>query len=130
MNPQRLDDYLGHRLEAAQLACSYVEGLNEEAFAIDKRTQQAVMLNIIVLGEAATKISIDFPDFAARYADLQWKSMRGMRNGSRTAISTSISISSGGRSRRRCRRSWSGCSRFAASRPAISAPDTRCLLSC
>lgn len=80
MNPNRLDDYLGHMLESAQLACSYVEGSNREVFAADRRTQQAVILNVIVLGEAATKISQGYPDFIAQHADLPWKSMKGMRN--------------------------------------------------
>lgn len=67
-------------LDAVQLACSYVEGLNQEGFLADRRTQQAVMLNLVVIGEAATKLANDHPEFVARYPDVPWKSMRGMRN--------------------------------------------------
>lgn len=43
-------------------------------------TQQAVILNIVVIGEAATKLADEYPEFVARYPEVQWKSMRGMRN--------------------------------------------------
>lgn len=41
MNENRLSDYLDHMLEATQLACSYVEGMNKVDYLADKRTQQA-----------------------------------------------------------------------------------------
>lgn len=67
-------------LEAAQLACSYVADADKVVFLADKRTQQAVILNIIVIGEAATKISSEHPAFVAQHADIAWKNMKGMRN--------------------------------------------------
>jgi uncharacterized protein with HEPN domain len=33
-----LTDYLGHMLEAARLACFYIEGIEKEEFLTDKRT--------------------------------------------------------------------------------------------
>ncbi len=59
---------------------SYIEGLTKEDFLADKKTQQAVILNIIVIGEAATKIADESPEFAAKYPEVPWKQMRGMRN--------------------------------------------------
>ena len=56
MTLYRLPDYVDHMLEAAELACSYIEGMPKEDFLDDKRTQQAVVLNLIVIGEVATKI--------------------------------------------------------------------------
>jgi uncharacterized protein with HEPN domain len=61
-------------------ARSYVEGLGKSEFLGDKRTQQAVILNIMVIGEAATKLSDELPGFVAKYPQVEWKSMRGMRN--------------------------------------------------
>lgn len=52
----------------------------KEDFLADRKTQQAVMLNLIVLGEAATKIAVEAPEFAAAHPDLPWQQMRGMRN--------------------------------------------------
>jgi len=78
--PLRHNDYLDHMLEAIELIRSYVEGFSKEEFLADRRTQQAVILNIVVIGEAATKLADEYPEFVARYPDVQWKSMRGMRN--------------------------------------------------
>ena len=80
MSENRLIDYLGHMLEAAQLACSYVEDLDKDDFLADKRTQQAVILNIVVIGEAATKLVKDHPEFIGRHPDVPWRNMKGMRN--------------------------------------------------
>ncbi len=78
--PLRHNDYLDHMLEAIGLIRSYVEGFSKEDFLADRRTQQAVILNIVVIGEAATKLADEYPKFVALHPDVQWKSMRGMRN--------------------------------------------------
>lgn len=70
MTENRLPDYLDHIIEAASLVCSYVEGLNKEDFLADKRTQQAVILNFVVIGEAATKLLTDHAAFLAEHADV------------------------------------------------------------
>ena len=80
MTENRLPDYLDHMLEAALQACSYVEGLDKDDFLLDKRTQQAVILNLIIIGEAATKLLKDYNPFLDQYPDMPWRSMRGMRN--------------------------------------------------
>jgi uncharacterized protein with HEPN domain len=80
MNESRLGDYLEQIAEAARLARSYVERMNKAAFVADKRTQQAVILNLLVIGEAATKLLNEYPDFAQRHHAVAWKSMKGMRN--------------------------------------------------
>ena len=56
MNENRLPDYLDHMQQAAQDACSFVEGLDRANFLADKRTQQAVIMSLIIIGEAATKV--------------------------------------------------------------------------
>jgi len=80
MKTSRLHDYLDHMLEAAVLACSYVEGMAREDFDADKRTQQPVILNLIVLGEEATKLLKDEEVFANLHPEVPWRSMKGMRN--------------------------------------------------
>jgi len=80
MNPRRIADYLDHMLEAAFLACSYVEGLAKADFEEDKRTQQAVILNLIIIGEEATKVLKDDEVFANLHPQIPWRSMKGMRN--------------------------------------------------
>jgi uncharacterized protein with HEPN domain len=76
----RQADYISHMLEAVTLARSYVVGLGKADFLGDKRTQQAVILNIMVIGEAATKLSDEYPEIVAKFPQVEWKSMRGMRN--------------------------------------------------
>ncbi|HMN94789.1 MAG TPA: DUF86 domain-containing protein [Hydrogenophaga sp.] len=66
--------------QAAAYAISFVEGMGREDFFSDRRTQQAVVMSLIVLGEAATKIMDRYPEFAGANAHIPWRSMRGMRN--------------------------------------------------
>jgi uncharacterized protein with HEPN domain len=54
-------------LEAAQQACCYTEGLSKKDFIADKRTQQAVILKLVIIGEAATKLLKDY----SKFLDLQ-----------------------------------------------------------
>lgn len=80
MIPERSRAYLEHILNAIHLACSYVEGTQKEDFLLDSKTQQAVILNILVMGEAATKLATEYPDFVVLHPQVPWKQMRGMRN--------------------------------------------------
>lgn len=80
MTVNRLPDYLGHMRQAVADAQSFTEGMAQADFEDDKRTQQAVVMSLIVLGEAATKVMDHYPDFAAQHAAIPWRSMRGMRN--------------------------------------------------
>lgn len=80
MNENRLPDYLDHRIGAAKLACNYIEGMDKEDFLEDTRTQQAVILNLIIIGEAATKLLKDYGEFLDQHPEVPWRSMKGMRN--------------------------------------------------
>ena len=53
MTPSRAEDYVDHMLEAAQHALDYVNGISKSEFMADTRTQEAVIYNIFVIGEAA-----------------------------------------------------------------------------
>jgi uncharacterized protein with HEPN domain len=80
MNENRLPDYLEHMRQAATDACYFLDGLEKNDFLEDKRTQQAVIMSLIIVGEAATKIMDGYPEFILRHHQLRWHSMRGMRN--------------------------------------------------
>jgi uncharacterized protein with HEPN domain len=80
MNSNRLPDYLQHIREAAQDACAFTQDLTEERFLADKRTQRAVVMSLMMVGEAASKVVDQFPDFAQQHPEVPWRSMRGMRN--------------------------------------------------
>jgi uncharacterized protein with HEPN domain len=80
MNENRLSDYLDHMQQAATDACSFVEGLAKDDFLADKRTQQAVVMSLIIIGEAATKVMDGYAEFTEVHPEVPWRSMRGMRN--------------------------------------------------
>src|SRR3546814_1306366 len=75
-----LPDYLDHIQQAATDARSFVEGMAKDDFLADKRTQQAVIMSLIVIGEAATKVMDGYVEFTQAHADVPWRSMRNMRN--------------------------------------------------
>lgn len=77
---RRIAVFLRHMQEAAEQAISYVTSMTLESFKADKRTQQAVIFNVMVLGEAATKLCGKYPDFPDQHPDIAWNAMRGMRN--------------------------------------------------
>ncbi|NWD70976.1 DUF86 domain-containing protein [Pseudomonas gingeri] len=80
MSENRLPDYLEHMRQAATDACSFVEGLAKDDFLEDKRTQQAVVMSLIIIGEAATKVMDGYTEFTQAHAQVPWRGMRGMRN--------------------------------------------------
>lgn len=80
MSENRLRDYLDHIRQAATDACQFVDGLGKSDFQADKRTQQAVIMSLIIIGEAATKIMDGYASFVQEHPDIPWRGMRGMRN--------------------------------------------------
>ena len=65
MNDQSLPDYLAHIQHAAQDAFGSLQELSKEQFLSDRRTQNAVVMSLIIVGEAATKVMDLHPEFAA-----------------------------------------------------------------
>ena len=80
MSDNRLADYLDHMQQAATDACIFVEGMEKADFLEDKRTQQAVIMSPIIVGEAATKVMDGYTEFTETHTQVPWRSMRGMRN--------------------------------------------------
>jgi uncharacterized protein with HEPN domain len=76
----RLSDYLQHMTLAAQDACEFVDGLSKADFCNDKRTQLAVIMELIIIGEVATKVMDQHEAFARSNPAIPWRNMRGMRN--------------------------------------------------
>ena len=80
MSENRVPDYIDHIQQAATDVCSFVEGLGKADFPADKRTQQAVTMSLIIIGEAATKVMEGYAAFTLAHPELPWRNMRGMRN--------------------------------------------------
>lgn len=66
--------------QAARDACSFVEGIDKEEFLSDKRPQQAVIMSLVIIGEAATKVMDGHTEFTTTHPGIPWRNMRGMRN--------------------------------------------------
>ena len=80
MKPTRLPDYLQHIRQAAQEVCEFAAGKTREGFEHDARTQKAIEMNLVVIGEAASRVLEHYADFAQLHPGLPWRQMRGMRN--------------------------------------------------
>jgi len=70
---QRLDDIR----KAAASILAYTAGLDLATFARSRQTVDAVLWNFAIIGEAASNVP---PEVRARYPELPWQQMRGMRN--------------------------------------------------
>ena len=80
MSENRLPDYLDH-IPAGRNRCgSFIGRMAKDDSLADKRTQQAVIMSLIVIGEAATKVMDGYVEFHRAHADVPWRSMRNMRN--------------------------------------------------
>jgi uncharacterized protein with HEPN domain len=54
--------------------------MSKDDFLADKRTKAAVVMALIIIGEATTRILGRYPAFAARHPEISWQAMRAMRN--------------------------------------------------
>jgi uncharacterized protein with HEPN domain len=69
--------YLDDILDAIQRIETYTEGLDFEAFKSDLKTQDAVVRNLEIIGEAAGKLP---EDICALSAEIEWNKIVGLRN--------------------------------------------------
>ena len=79
-DPQRLGDYLRHILEAIDNIQSYTAGMDLSAFMADRKTQDAVIRNLEVIGEACNNIAKNHPAFASSHSSVPWEFAYEMRN--------------------------------------------------
>ncbi len=76
----RVSDYLEHMLDAIERTQRYTADMSEEGFLADEMTQDAVIRNIEVIGEAANNIQRVDPEFAAQHREIPWQVVYTMRN--------------------------------------------------
>ena len=67
-------------LTAANDARRFIDGMSKEDFLADKRTQQAVVMSLVIIGEAAARIMDKHSEFITDHPEIPWRGMRGMRN--------------------------------------------------
>lgn len=64
-------------LDAVSAVRKYVAGMTYEDFIADRKTVDAVIRNLIIIGEAAVHIP---EEICQTYQSIPWPDMRGMRN--------------------------------------------------
>jgi uncharacterized protein with HEPN domain len=69
--------YLSDISEAVSKILNYSKGCTLETLKFDGRTYDSILLNFLVIGEAAVKIPDEIKN---RHADIDWRGMIGMRN--------------------------------------------------
>jgi len=70
-------DYIDDILNSVEELEEFIEGMDYETFSSDRKTENAVIRSLEVMGEAAAKIPDTIRD---KYPDIPWKRMVGMRN--------------------------------------------------
>lgn len=80
-HPERIEDYLQHIVEAIDNIIGYVREIDSAAaLEHDHKTQAAVIRNVEIIGEAASRIHKQAPELMAEHPSLPWHEIRGMRN--------------------------------------------------
>lgn len=75
--PREYRVFLDDILEAAEKVVEYTAGFSDERFFADRRTVEAVVWNLQIIGEAAKHVP---EEIRCRYPDLPWRNMAGLRN--------------------------------------------------
>ena len=101
-DPLRLSDYLAHMVEAIERIHAYVADLDEAAFLGDTKTQDAVVRNFEILGEATRNIERYHRSYADAHPEAEWASMVALRNRVYPATSRWTTRCCGKRSTRIC----------------------------
>ena len=69
--------YLSDIRDAVLKILNYSKGCTLETLKTDNKTYDSILLNFLVIGEAAVKISDEIKN---RHTDIDWRGMIGMRN--------------------------------------------------
>lgn len=79
-DPLRIADYLQHSLEAIDNIQDYTAGMDLDAFMADRKTRDAVIRNLEVIGEACNNVAKNHPAFASEHSAVPWGVAYEMRN--------------------------------------------------
>lgn len=79
-DPLRIADYLQHLLDAIDNIRDYTAGMDLAAFMADRKTRDAVVRNLEVIGEACNNVVTHHPGFAAGHSTVPWSFAYEMRN--------------------------------------------------
>lgn len=64
-------------LESCNLIAQFIEGFDEDSFIVDEKTHSSVIHRLLVIGEAAKRLSEQTKN---AYPEVPWKQIMGMRD--------------------------------------------------
>ncbi len=76
----RLSEYLGHIVQAIDRILRYVDDFTEPTFLLDEKTQDAVIRNLEIIGEASNTVRQHHPEFVALHPEVPLNFAYEMRN--------------------------------------------------
>jgi len=76
----RLRDYLEHMLAAIERIAAFTSDVDKAAFLGDAKTQDAVIRNLEIIGEAAHSVLRRHAEFAELHPEIPWRLSYEMRN--------------------------------------------------
>jgi uncharacterized protein with HEPN domain len=80
MTEPSLRPYLEHIAEFSAKARGFCEDMTQEQLAADTKTLLAVERALEIAGEAASRVTQRYPQFADQHPEVPWVRMAGMRN--------------------------------------------------
>ena len=102
MSKRTDQEFLSDIRQALQRITAYVAGMKYESFVADPKTQDAVVRNLEILGEAAKNLS---DELRAKYPSIPWRNMAGARDrlihhyfGTNLDITLALTLISSGKS--------------------------------
>lgn len=69
--------YLEDIVSSCTKILNYTQGINFEEFVADGRTFDAVILNLLIIGEAVKNVS---QDIRSKYPQVEWRKIAGLRD--------------------------------------------------
>lgn len=70
--------FIAAALESIELIQSYTEGYDLTAFLADRKTQDAVIRNLEIIGQALKDFGVE--TLLAKQSNIPWREIAGMRN--------------------------------------------------
>ena len=77
MSNRDLTVYLGHIVMSMEAIAEYVSGLSPAEFYEDRKTQDAVIRNLEIIGEAIKHIPEEYRE---HYPHIDWRGLAGLRD--------------------------------------------------
>lgn len=80
MSLDRLVTHLDRMQQAGSEIGRFLQGIGRDAFFTNTEKQRAIGMNLVLLGEAASRISEEYPEFVVDHPDLPWHALGDLRN--------------------------------------------------